>query len=147
MKPFIQEDDGAMGFQIAPMIDVVFVIMLFFMVMAGAVKVEKELTTRLPGSAETSSAAEFNDETMISISDEGEISLNDEVCDDARSTALPQLRATLMRLKENADNAKQPVVVTIVSDPHAKYSRAIDVLNALAAARISNVTFTVNDEN
>ena len=28
------------GFQIAPMIDVVFVIMLFFIVMAGAVKVE-----------------------------------------------------------------------------------------------------------
>ena len=40
--------------QIAPMIDVVFVIMLFFMVMAGAVKRENELNTTLPGSAETS---------------------------------------------------------------------------------------------
>jgi biopolymer transport protein ExbD len=37
-------------------------------------------------------------------------------------------------------------VVTIVSDTHAKYSRTIDVLNALASAKISNVTFTLADE-
>ena len=146
MKQAPQEATADAGFQIAPMIDVVFVIMLFFMVMAGAVKVENELTTKLPGSAESSSAAEFTDETIISISDEGEVSLNDEPFDTPESADLPQLRATLMRLKENADNAKQPAVVTIVSDAQAKYSRTIDVLNALAAAKISNVTFNVNEE-
>ena len=135
-----------MGFQIAPMVDVVFVIMLFFMIMAGAVKVENELSTKLPGSIETSTATEFNDETMIAVSDEGEVSLNDEPFDTPDSTALPQLRATLMRLKENADNGKQSVVVTILSDAHAKYSRTIDVLNALAAAKITNVTFNVNED-
>lgn len=146
MKPFVNEDDGTLGFQIAPMVDVVFVIMLFFMVMAGAVKVENELTTRLPGSAENSSATEFNDETIIGISDEGEVTLNDEPFDTPESADLPQLRATLMRLKENADNAKQPAVVTINSEARAKYSRTIDVLNALAAAKITNVTFNVNEE-
>ena len=146
MKPFTQEEEGTLGFQIAPMIDVVFVIMLFFMVMAGAVKVENELSTKRPGSAEASPAAEFNDETIIGISDEGEVSLNDEPFDTPESSDLPQLRATLMRLKENADSAKQPAVVTIVSDAHAKYSRTIDVLNALAAAKISNVTFNVSED-
>jgi biopolymer transport protein ExbD len=146
MKSFTTDDDGTMGFQIAPMVDVVFVIMLFFMVMAGAVKVENELSTRLPGSAESSSAAEFNDETIITISDEGEVSLNDEPFDSPESSDLPQLKATLMRLKENGDNAKQSVIVTIVSDSHAKYSRTIDVLNALAAAKITSVTFNVEEE-
>jgi biopolymer transport protein ExbD len=146
VKPFVNEDDGTLGFQIAPMVDVVFVIMLFFMVMAGAVKVENELTTRLPGSAENSSATEFNDETIIGISDEGEVTLNDEPFDTPESPDLPQLRATLMRLKENADNAKQPAIVTINSEARAKYSRTIDVLNALAAAKITNVTFNVNEE-
>ena len=146
MKPFPIDDEGTMGFQIAPMVDVVFVIMLFFMVMAGAVKVEKELVSRLPGSAESSSATEFNDETIITISDEGEVALNDEPFDTADSVDLPQLKATLMRIKENADNSKQPAVVTIVSDQHAKYSRTIDVLNALASAKITNVTFNVNDD-
>jgi len=39
MKQRQESADAPPGFQIAPMIDVVFVIMLFFMVMAGAVKV------------------------------------------------------------------------------------------------------------
>jgi biopolymer transport protein ExbD len=146
MKSFEQDEDGTMGFQIAPMVDVVFVIMLFFMVMAGAVKVENELSTKLPGSAESSTPTEFNDETIISISDDGEVSLNDEPLDSLDSTELPQLRGTLMRIKQNADNAKQPAIVTIVSDAHAKYSRTIDVLNALASAKITNVTFNVNEE-
>ena len=50
MKRIEDTENINLGFQIAPMIDVVFVIMLFFMVMAGAVKVEHELKTALPGS-------------------------------------------------------------------------------------------------
>jgi biopolymer transport protein ExbD len=49
MKPLPQEDQSNLGFQIAPMIDVVFVVMLFFMVMAGAIKIENHLVTNLPG--------------------------------------------------------------------------------------------------
>ena len=139
-------NEGNFGFQIAPMIDVVFVIMLFFMVMAGAVKIENELNTQLPGTAATSNSTDFVDEQIINISDIGEIALNDEQFDSAQSKDLPQLKATLMRLKQNADAAKTPAVVTIVSDENAKYSRTIDVLDALAVAKIDNVTFTVNEE-
>jgi biopolymer transport protein ExbD len=139
-------NEGNVGFQIAPMIDVVFVIMLFFMVMAGAVKVEKELNTQLPGTAESSSSADFVDEQIINIADNGEITLNDEPFDSAASRDLPQLKGTLLRLKQNADAAKTPAIVTIVSDPAAKYSRTVDVLDALAVAKIDNVTFTVSEE-
>jgi len=139
-------NQGTFGFQIAPMIDVVFVIMLFFMVMAGAVKIENELNTQLPGTAATSSSTDFVDEQIINISDTGEVSLNEEPFDSAQSKELPQLKATLMRLKQNADAAKAPAVVTIISDEQAKYSRTIDVLDALALAKIDNVTFTVNEE-
>ena len=134
------------GFQIAPMIDVVFVIMLFFMVMAGAVKIENELNTQLPGTAATSESTDFVDEQIITISDTGEVSLNDEPFDSPQSKELPDLRGTLMRLKQNADAAKTPAVVTIISDEQAKYSRTVDVLDALAVAKIDNVTFTVAEE-
>ncbi len=139
-------NEGHVGFQIAPMIDVVFVIMLFFMVMAGAVKVENELNTKLPGSAETSTSTDFVDEQIITISDAGEVALNDEPFDDAKSESLPQLTATLLRLKQASDAAKSQLAITIASEPHAEYGRGIDVLNALAAAKIDNVTFTVDDE-
>jgi biopolymer transport protein ExbD len=100
----------------------------------------------LPGTATTSNSTDFVDEQIIAISDTGEVSLNDEQFDSAQSKDLPQLKATLMRLKQNADAAKTPAVVTIVSDEQAKYSRTIDVLDALAVAKIDNVTFTVNEE-
>ena len=146
MRLPVTSGDTNFGFQIAPMIDVVFVIMLFFMVMAGAVRVENELNTQLPGTASTTDSTDFVDEQIINISDNGAVALNDEEFDSPQSKELPQLKATLMRLKQNADAAKTPAVVTIVSDEQAKYSRTIDVLDALAVAKIDNVTFTVNEE-
>ena len=145
---FVQPNvnEGTLGFQIAPMIDVVFVIMLFFMVMAGAVKVENELNSQLPGTAATSSSTDFVDEQIITISDTGEVQLNDEPFDSPSSKDLPQLKATLLRLKQNSEAAKTPAIVTIISDEQAKYSRTIDVLDALAVAKIDNVTFTTNEE-
>ncbi len=138
--------DGNVGFQIAPMIDVVFVIMLFFMVMAGAVKVENELNTTLPGSAETSSSTDFSDEQIITIAENGQVALNDEELDAPNDPAMPKLMGTLMRLKQSSDAAKSLLTVTIASEPKAKYGRAIDVLNALAAAKVDNVTFTTSEE-
>ena len=88
MRLELNRSEGTFGFQIAPMIDVVFVIMLFFMVMAGAVKIENELNTQLPGTAATSASTDFVDEQIITISDTGEVSLNDEPFDSAKSTDL-----------------------------------------------------------
>jgi biopolymer transport protein ExbD len=36
--------------------------------------------------------------------------------------------------------------VTIQAEEQAKYERVIDVLNCLAKAQVSNVTFTVGEE-
>jgi len=142
----LNENEGNIGFQIAPMIDVVFVIMLFFMVMAGAIKVERELNTKLPGSAETQEATEMVDEMVVTIAETGEISLNDEPMDTPTSREMPTLKATLLRLKKADDEAKSPTLVTIVSDPLAKYSRTVDALDALSLAGITNVTFTVSED-
>ena len=59
-----------LGFQIAPMIDVVFVIMLFFMVMAGQVQVEQELNLKLPGTIAGESPPSV-EETQVRVLDNG----------------------------------------------------------------------------
>jgi biopolymer transport protein ExbD len=146
LEPF-PSGDGNLGFQIAPMIDVVFVIMLFFMVMAGAVKVEREINTKLPGTAEASGPTDFVDEVIINVAESGEVQLNDEPMDSPTSKDMPQLRGTLMRLKQSSDAAKSPLMVTIISETEARYHRTVDVLNVLAAAQISNVTFSVSEED
>ena len=136
---------GDLGFQIAPMIDVVFVILVFFMSLTATVKIEAELNSKLPGTAATSASVEFPDEQTIGIDVNGQVSLNDDPIDALSDSALPRLTNALLRLKQNADAAKTTLLVTISSDPKAPYYRTVDVLNALAAAAIDNVTFTVDE--
>lgn len=137
-----------MGFQIAPMIDVVFVIMLFFMVMAGAVKVERELKSALPGIAPSTPTDEqvMPDEIMVGVEESGAVTLNDEELDPPDNKALPNFTSSLMRLKQEADNRGAKVLVTIQAEEQAKYERVIDVLNSLAKAKVANVTFTVGTD-
>lgn len=139
--------DGDFGFQIAPMIDIVFVIMLFFMVMAGAIKVERELNQRLPGTVQTSQSVDFTDEIVINLSEDGEVMLNDEPMDPPGKRQMPRLLANLMRLKQGSDAAKTPLLVTIVSEPEARYARLVDTLDVLAAADITNVSVTESGED
>jgi biopolymer transport protein ExbD len=137
-----------MGFQIAPMIDVVFVIMLFFMVMAGAVKVERELKTSLPGLAPANldKPQEMPDEIVVSVEETGVVTLNEEEFDTPENKELPNFTSTLLLLKQEADNRGAKVIVTIEAEEQAKYDRVIDVLNSMAKAKISNVTFTVGSD-
>ena len=144
----IETDSPNMGFQIAPMIDVVFVIMLFFMVMAGAVKVERELKTSLPGLAPANldKPQEMPDEIVVSVEETGVVTLNEEEFDTPESKELPNFTSTLLLLKQEADNRGAKVIVTIEAEEQAKYDRVIDVLNSMAKAKISNVTFTVGSD-
>ena len=128
------------GFQIAPMIDVVFVIMLFFMVMAGAVKVEKVLDPKLPGTKVVVNPVPTPDEIAIRVDDEGQVYLNDDPLDEPTGP-LGELTRSLVNLKTNSDASKSEILVTIYADELARYQRIIDALDALSVAKIANVTF------
>lgn len=137
-----------LGFQIAPMIDVVFVIMLFFMVMAGAVKVEHELKQTLPGIAAISpeNAPEMPDEITVAVEETGAVLLNEEELDPANDKKMINFTAAMHRLNQEAKNRNAKVLVTIQAEEQALYDRVIDVLNAMAKAQVTNVTFTVGGE-
>jgi biopolymer transport protein ExbD len=145
----IESEQLAVGFQIAPMIDVVFVIMLFFMVMVGSVKVERELKSQLPGLAPPSADApqEMPDEIIVGVEESGSVTINEEEFDGPTDKKLPNFTATLARLKQEADNRNAKVIVTISAEEQATYERVIDVLNALAVAKVANVTFTIGGDS
>lgn len=124
------------------MIDVVFVIMLFFMVMAGALRVEKHHGISLPRLHGEQPNDPLPMEAVIRVEQDGEISLNDEVLDSADTSTLPELSLCLSQLKESTHATHSPLVVTIDANDHACYQRIIDVLDALSRAQIATVTFT-----
>ena len=146
MKLSVQATNPDIGFQIAPMIDVVFVILVFFMSLAAQIRIEQILQTKLPGLAVAGTPTEFVDEQILQVSEDGEVTLNDEPFDDPADHALPQLTATLTQLKASSDAAKSKLVVTLISHPDSPYSRTIDVLNSLAAADVAHVTFTAAED-
>ncbi len=147
MKNTIHSDTTAIGFQIAPMIDVVFVIMLFFMVMTGSVKVERELRTWLPCPGTTTSPVDFPpDEITIGIAEDGTVTMNEQEFDTPKAKALPRLTESLIRAQESSKRQNQKVLVTLQAEEQASYERIIDVLNSLHKAGIQNVTFTVGSE-
>jgi biopolymer transport protein ExbD len=142
----VDPNEGTVGFQIAPMIDVVFVIMLFFMVMAGAVKVEKEHNCTLPGTVDTAREAQFVEEQVIQITSLGEVLFNEDPVGKPDDRMLENLRGILMRVKLNCDAAKTPCQVTVASEAKSRHQRTMEVLDACAMAGITSVSFNVTEE-
>ncbi|MCX6850837.1 MAG: biopolymer transporter ExbD [Verrucomicrobia bacterium] len=129
------------------MIDVVFVIMLFFMVMTGSVKVERELRTRLPNPGNPEQAVQFPaEEITIGIFEDGTVTMNEAAFDSPKDKRMPMLTRTLQQLADSSTRQKQKVLVTIQAEEQASYERVIDVLNSLHQAGIQNVTFTVGND-
>lgn len=138
-----QSAEVNLGFQIAPMIDVVFVILLFFIVQASDIQVENAHITKLPGTVETDTNTALPDEIAVRIEDDGQVYLNDDPLDSTAASPnnLPELAASLNQLRESSEASKSEVLVTIYANDLARYDRVVDVLDALSRARISNVTF------
>ena len=125
--------DGEHGFQIAPMLDVLFVLLLFFMVSAGAQKHETNLSTQLPGSG----GPPGNVPVQITIDSDGQVTVNGAPFDNLTDHELPE---TLGRLKGVVQaNPTQPVVVT--PSRSTVHQRVVDVLNACAEAKVKNLAF------
>jgi biopolymer transport protein ExbD len=140
MAGSVGSEDGDIGFQIAPMVDVVFVLLLFFMASAGSQVVERELNINLPSgrSVRSMEAGPPPTPIIIDIRTDGTVLLNGRPFDTPNSKDLPQLREWL---KDTIDRfgGKDPVIIK--PDLDARHERIMDVLNAAAAAGVQNLTF------
>lgn len=139
MAGSVGSEDGDVGFQIAPMVDVVFVLLIFFMASAGSNIVEKELNISLPSGRGGQAAGPPPTPVIINIGADGVVSMNNRVFDSPASKEMPQLRA---QLKDNIDRFGDKDPVIIRPEENARQERIIDVLNSAAAAGVKNLTFS-----
>lgn len=130
-----------------PMIDCVFLLLVFFMVSSTFVKKEADISFALPGTAEQSDSVDIPDEQIIQITENGNVFLNDLEYDAPTSSDMPELIKTLILFKQTADANKVPAMITIAPEDNVKQQRVVDVLNACTAAKIGNVTFAVGSED
>ena len=131
---------------ITPMIDCVFLLLIFFMVTSTLHRQEADISFALPGVAQQSESVEIPDEQVIEISAEGRIMLNGLEYDRPEDADLPELTEMLEKFRATADANKVEAMITIAPDPKIQQQRIVDVLNACAAARVQSVTFAVEEE-
>ncbi|PWU10661.1 MAG: hypothetical protein C5B47_01910 [Verrucomicrobia bacterium] len=130
-----------------PMIDMVFLLLVFFLVNARPQIQEKEMSLSLPGTVSQEHPVEIPEELRIVISPTGQVFLNDLALDGVNSREMPLLEKTLFRLREAAiANRSSPFIILDVADA-TLYQRIIDVLNACTKAQMTSITFTQDEEN
>ena len=130
-----------------PMIDCVFLLLVFFMVSTTFNKQEADISFALPGTAEQSDSVEIPDEQIIQITEAGNVFLNDLEYDKPTDPDMPELVKTLILFRQTAEANKVPAMITIAPEDDVKQQRVVDVLNACTAAKIANVTFAVGGED
>jgi len=138
MAGSVGSEDGDVGFQIAPMVDVVFVLMLFFMASAGQQVTEKELSTNLPSGVTTPGGTPVTP-MFVDISPDGTVTVNGQAFDNPQNRDMPQLKEYF---KNNIVEfgSKDPVIIR--PNPEARHERIIDVLNAASKVGVKNLTFS-----
>jgi biopolymer transport protein ExbD len=137
-----RRDTQTVEMQMGPMIDMVFLLLVFFMVTAKPIKPESDIDIGLPGTVAQEESVDIPDEQKIRIEPSGQVVLNDLPMDDPASKELPTLQRTLKRFKESAEANKSEPLITIDADDEARHQRIVDVLNVVAQAGITGVTFS-----
>jgi len=126
------------SFQIAPMIDIVFTMLFFFMVSQIFAQWETEIEVKLPTAQTGAVPARLPGEVMINILRDGRVVVNRQPLDDA------QLAALLGRLVKLFPG--QPVLIR--ADRQTAYDHVIRVLDLCRQSDVWNISFaTLAPEN
>lgn len=130
--------------QMSSMIDIVFLLLIYFIVTTTLIRTEADLGIQLPGMVVQSKEVKMPDEQIIEIDDRGVVFLNGRAFDSPDKREMPELASTLVRFRQAAAAAKTPAMVTIQASEDSVHQRVVDVMNACAAAEIKNVSFGMN---
>lgn len=128
--------------QITPLIDVVFLLLIYFMVTASLIKKEADLSFMLPAKVDTPDPITLPIEVLIDVNESGEVSINGMIY--GRGGNLDDLVGQLISFRQAADSSKSDLIVNILPDDKAVHGRIVRVMDACAAAKVKNVSFSMN---
>ena len=129
------QSSGSVEMQMGPMIDMVFLLLVFFMVSAKPVKQEADIGIGLPGTLEQETPVDLPEEITVEINAGGVVVVNEQ------TLSPPSLRDMLKRFKEAADANRGEALVSVAPHDAVPHQKLVDVLDACAAAGVTGVTF------
>jgi biopolymer transport protein ExbD len=140
LKNKIGKNDKALELQIAPLIDIVFLLLIYFMVTASLVKKEGDIAFILPAIMSDAPAVTTPVEALIEIAEDGTV-LYEGLAFPLTDRKLDELAGQMRSLKAMAASQQSPFFVSLVPDAEALHSRVIDVMDACGAAGVESLTF------
>lgn len=146
MARFKKKPDPKPSIPIAPMIDVVFLLLMYYLVTSTLDKQEADISFQLPGVVEQTEPVDMPDEQIIEIDDSGQVVVNEFAYDSPVSPRLLELTGMLTRFKEASDANKVEALVTIAPSDSTTHQTIIKVMDACSIAGITGVNFSVEEE-
>jgi len=139
-------EDDEPGLDISSLIDVCFLLLIYFLVTTTIQPREQDLNMQLPAAAPSTDTPELQP-MFIKVDKSGSIYINtgpsQEALDsDSNVRKLPLLKERLDTYAAAAKAGGKQPIVQIWADPEAMQQRVVDVLNCLASAEVKSVTFT-----
>jgi biopolymer transport protein ExbD len=120
-----------MGFQIAPMVDVLLVLLCFFIVTWSFAREEKELDVKVPSAQNSKEANSVVNQTVINVKADGSIVWN------RKSVEPTELQSRLTELS----GLFPDYAIILRGDERTPYQNIMKVLDICKAANIWNVAF------
>jgi len=146
-RKILSEEDTV---DLTPMIDVTFLLLIYFMVTTMLKQPEAELSITLPGKPQNTDIKPMPMLSVV-IGDYGEVVLNGSEIEDGSDLEMPDLVANLKTQKGMRDQLiatgarskeEAELKVQIESSGIAEHQSSISVLNACAIAGIEKITFS-----
>ncbi len=124
-------DDSESAINLTPMLDVVFIMLIFFIVTATFVK-ERGLDVQPPDPNKPKTVDPDKQSIVVRVSDRNQISIG------GRTVDIRSVRANIERL--HAENPEAPVII----QPHKESSTEtiISIMDSARQARVANVQLT-----
>lgn len=137
---FRRREEQSVELQIAPMADIGFLLLCFFIVSSKPPRHEADLGMTLPGSVSDEVVVEIPEEIRIGILADGSVEVNEGIVGKPGDQEMKPLVAMLGKFKEAADLNHSKALVTVDAVNDSTHQRIVDVLNACGHAGITGVT-------
>jgi biopolymer transport protein ExbD len=131
-RAHLQSEPG--GIAIAPMVDVVFLLLIFFLVTWNFARYETELDVKVPTAREGKETRRSVGEVILNVKKDGTIVLN------RREMSHEALEAALTRIA----GLYPDQAVILRGDQDVNYRHVVEVLDVCRAANIWNVAFATS---
>ena len=126
------QNSSTPGFQMAPMLDIVFILLIHFMAATLYAKWENKLEINVPTASAQAKPSGHRREIIINVDKEGGVTIN--------STTISLERLDHIFASLRAQNPNQPVIIR--ADQDTRHKDVIRILDFCAKNDIRNVAFS-----